>query len=437
MSLVTNLAMNLARSAYDLGWSLAMPLLRRHGRLRQGFAQRCLDTPLPAVDLWVQAASGGEAYLAVELLRALEDLAPRLKALVTTNTTQGLAVLAKAAEETHGQGPELHVAYCPLDKPALMARALEQVRPKAVVLLESEMWPGLLAACRKQEVPVVLVNGRMRPRSLAGYLAAGRLMRALAPQEILAMSEADANRFGLLFGRERVSLMPNLKFDRLRLDEGIPYARNPLAFLLRPGAPFVVLGSVREEEEDLVEQVMAGLLLERPTTIIGLFPRHMERLDAWRERLERLEPGHPTQGASGPRWTLRSAMDRPAAPGTIVLWDTFGELGAAYHLARAAFVGGSLAPLGGQNFLEPLAAGLMPVIGPYWDNFAWVGTEIMDQGLAVVAHDPRETTQALVASLTRRISRDKVRARVQAYVSARCGGAKYAAQRIAKHLGTY
>lgn len=420
------LAMSIARAIYGLGWTMAMPLLRRNKRLRQGFDQRALREPLPEAGLWIQAASGGEAYLATELLRALADEIPWFRALATTNTTQGLAILKQAETELNDEGRRLSTAFCPFDKPRLMARALSQVRPRAVVLLESELWPGLLTACRESGVPVVLVNGRMRPRSLAGYLMAQDLMRAMGPREVLAMSETDAKRFGLLFGRERVSVMPNMKFDRVGLSQELPYARNPLAAILRPGAPFVVLGSVRAEEEPLIERVLAGLLRARPATVVGLFPRHMERLAAWRERLTRMRV----------RWTMRSSMNGPASPGTVILWDTFGELSAAYHLARAAFVGGSLVPLGGQNFLEPLAAGVAPVIGPYWDNFAWVGTGLMDQDLVRVARTPEEVAGLLAADLRKSRPRDTLRAQVEEYVSTRKGGAKFAAKHIAKYLRT-
>ncbi|MEG6551383.1 3-deoxy-D-manno-octulosonic acid transferase, partial [Desulfocurvibacter africanus] len=106
------------------------------------------------------------------------------------------------------------------------------------------------------------------------------------------------------------------------------------------------------------------------------------------------------------------------------------------HLARAAFVGGSLVPLGGQNFLEPLAAGVAPVIGPHWDNFAWVGTGLMDQGLVRVARTPEEVAGVLVADLNKPRPRDLLRAQVEEYVSTRRGGAKFAAGRIAKYLNT-
>ncbi|WP_027367767.1 3-deoxy-D-manno-octulosonic acid transferase [Desulfocurvibacter africanus] len=422
------LAMSIARAIYGLGWTMAMPLLRRHKRLSQGYEQRTLQEPLPEAGLWIQAASGGEAYLAAELLRALADEVPRFTALATTNTAQGLTILEQAAAELNGdeQGRRLYTAFCPFDKPGTMARALFQVRPKVVVLLESELWPGLLTSCRKRGVPVVLVNGRMRPRSLAGYLAAQGFMRAMGPREALAISKTDAMRLGLLFGRERVSVMPNMKFDRVRLGQELPYARNPLATILRAGAPFVVLGSVRTEEEPLVERVIAGLLRARPGTIVGLFPRHMERITTWQERLTRMRI----------RWTTRGSMSGPASPGTVILWDAFGELDAAYHLARAAFVGGSLVPLGGQNFLEPLAAGVAPVIGPHWDNFAWVGTGLMDQGLVRVARTPEEVAGVLVADLNKPRPRDLLRAQVEEYVSTRRGGAKFAAGRIAKYLNT-
>jgi len=110
------------------------------------------------------------------------------------------------------------------------------------------------------------------------------------------------------------------------------------------------------------------------------------------------------------------------APGTVILWDTFGELSAAYGAARAAFVGGSLKPCGGQNFLEALAQGVFPSIGPYWDNFRWVGEEVVTQGLVRRVRDRRELTAVLLEDLQHPKPRSLVRQRLDAYVAGRRGG---------------
>ncbi|WP_419784709.1 3-deoxy-D-manno-octulosonic acid transferase [Maridesulfovibrio sp.] len=140
--------------------------------------------------------------------------------------------------------------------------------------------------------------------------------------------------------------MPNVKFDGTNT-AALASHRQPALFLFRPKTPFIILGSVRKEEESQVLKLAESLKKERPKTVIGLFPRHMHRIDAWEKMLE--DAGLP--------WVLRSEIENTVPFGHIVLWDVFGEMQSAFSLARAAFIGGSLAPVGGQNFLEPLAYG--------------------------------------------------------------------------------
>ncbi|MDP2849343.1 MAG: glycosyltransferase N-terminal domain-containing protein [Humidesulfovibrio sp.] len=416
-------------SLYGLAWCLAQSGLRRNKRLQEGWDNRTLSagTP-PKADIWMQAASGGEAYLAWELLRRLPDfLSPDFKSdgrkptvLVTTFTSQGMGVLQKAREDLAGS-VELLPAWFPFDVPSRMDRALAAVAPKALVLLETELWPGLMAACRKQQVPALVLNGRITGKSLGGYRRMPGFWRALGPQRILAVSDDDAGRFAKLFPDARTGVMRNIKFDRLSF-EPAPQ-RQDLAALLPPDAPFIVLGSVRKQEEKEVLALIQGLQKRRPDAVIGLFPRHMERVDAWSKLL---------CGAGIPL-TRRSANE-PVQPGAVLLWDAFGELGAAFGLARACFLGGSLADLGGQNFLEPLAHGIVPVIGPSWSNFAWVGEEIFDTGLVRQAKDWQGVLGVLCELLQRAPERQAVQLAAEAYAKSRRGGAEAACQAVAEYL---
>lgn len=423
---------------YSLAWRCTLPALKRNKRLAEGWAARILaEDPLPQADVWIQAASGGEAYLAWELLRHLPDQLPQgaqpPRVLVTTFTSQGLGVLEQARAELAGQ-VDLLPAYFPFDLPGLMRRALASVRPKAVVLLETEIWPGLLAACRDAGVPALLLNGRMTEKSLSGYTRLPWFWRPLAPARVLAVSADDAARFAKVFSLESAGQMPNIKFDRLRFDAAP--APSELAALLPPpevapfeaapfeGAPFVVLGSVRKEEEAEVLNMVRGLLAQHPGVVIGLFPRHMQRVCIW-ERLLR-EAGIP--------FALRSETTSPVPPGTVLIGDVFGELGAAFSLARACFLGGSLAPLGGQNFLEPLAHGLTPVTGPSWSNFAWVGEEIFNQGLVLRTHDWQGALRGLSALVKSPPPRQEIRARAESYAKSHRGGAVAACQAVAEYL---
>jgi len=409
---------------YGLAWRAALPGLGRNKRLREGWEQRTLAAgPPPRADLWVQAASGGEAYLAWELLRRLPDhlvseAPPRV--LVSTFTSQGLGVLERAREALAGR-VDLLPAYFPFDLPGRMDRALAAVAPRAVLLLETELWPGLLAACRARDVPALALNARMTPKSLRGYLRLPWFWRPLAPKRVLAVSDDDARRFAAVFPASRVGVMRNIKFDRLDFAPARP--GDGIASLLPGGAPFIVLGSVRRQEERTVLGLIQGLLTRVPGAVIGLFPRHMDRVDAWAKLL---------RGAGIA--SLRRSAGEPAKAGSVLLWDAFGELGQAFALARTCFVGGSLAELGGQNFLEPLAFGVTPVIGPSWSNFAWVGGEIFEAGIARQAADAEGVLDTLCALAKSPPDREKVRQAAEAYAASRRGGAEAACQAVAEYL---
>lgn len=430
------LAVRLTLGLYGLAWRALLPGLKRNGRLAEGWDQRTLASGLPPrAELLIHAASGGEAYLAWELLRRLPDVLAELlparqpedeplRVLVTTFTSQGLGVLTQARADL-APGVELLPAYFPFDLPGRMVTVLDAVRPGAVVLLETELWPGLLAACREKGVPALVLNGRMTDKSLRGYGSLPWLWRALAPDRVLAVSGEDAQRFGQVFGPECVGRMPNIKFDRLRFDAepDTQMARPEFADLLPEDTAFVILGSVRKEEEQDVLKIIQGLREARPKAVIGLFPRHMRRVCVWERSLR--EAGVP--------FTLRSGNQR-AEPGSVIIWDVFGELAGAFSLACAAFIGGSLADLGGQNFLEPLAHGVTAVTGPSWSNFAWVGREIFATGLVRLAPDWRGVLAELSALVAETPDPAEVRATAQAYAASRRGGAVAACQAVAECL---
>jgi 3-deoxy-D-manno-octulosonic-acid transferase len=198
----------------------------------------------------------------------------------------------------------------------------------------------------------------------------------------------------------------------------------PVADLFPATSPFIVLGSVRQQEERQIAGMMAALLERMPGAVIGLFPRHMERLVYWQMMLAK----------AGLPWQFRSRLSHPAKAGSIIVWDRFGELAGAYRAAKAAFVGGSLMPLGGQNFLEPLQAGILPVIGPHWDNFHWVGPEIVAEGLLQVAADWQSAVGLLAQTVAGDRSRADIRAAAQRYIAARRGGARQACDLVLKYL---
>lgn len=412
---------------YELAWYMALPLvLPLSSRLREGLEQRLLrKTAKGPVDIWIQGASAGEAYLALELVKRLSKFLS-VRALMTSGTTQGMDILYHARRESmESSSPSyVEIAYFPLDIPRLMYRALRRWRPKLMVLLETELWPGLMSACQMGGVPVLLLNGRLSRKSLRVYALSSRFWAGIGPDKIYAISPQDQARFGEVFGPERVGLMNNMKFDRLNFEAISSIKENPVSAILPEETPFLVLGSVRKEEEEAVENVLRTLSGELPQLVIGLFPRHLHRINSWRKILDRC----------GFSWTMRSCIVKPVAPGTTILWDTFGELAQAYGRAQAAFVGGSLKPCGGQNFIEPLGQGTIPCIGPYWDNFAWVGREIIRAGLVEEVSNWEELSRALLQNLRSPKPREIVFEKAKDYIMARQGGAEQACRLIFQYL---
>lgn len=411
---------------YNLGWHLIMPALRLNQRLADGLRQRTLQqTTLTRADVWIQAASSGESYLAWSILKKLHPHKP-VKVIVTSNTRQGLDIIDRALYDitSNQKGVSVCSAYFPFDKPSIMETAVKTIRPKVVVLLESEIWPGLLATLKKHGCHAIIINGRITARSMTRYMICPSFWQLIGPEKILAISESDAKRFATIFGKKRVEIMSNIKFDTIGdIDHRLETEKH-LGNIIRSGTPFIVLGSTRQEEEAEVKKIILDIHRRCPDTVIGLFPRHMHRLSYWKEALNRIATP----------WMLRSQIETPVPDGTVILWDTFGELSSAYRLSKGAFVGGSLAPLGGQNFLEPLTCGVIPAIGPSWENFAWVGREIVKQGLVHVATDWKDVANFIVKSIKKTTPHEKVRNAAIMYMKNRQGGTAKACRVIEKIL---
>jgi 3-deoxy-D-manno-octulosonic-acid transferase len=419
---------NLLLPLYNLAWLAAMPFLRRSPRISLGWAQRTLkDMPDGPFDIWIQAASGGESLLTNMVLANLVETLPRgkkLRVLATSGTKQGIDSLQKGRDMLSREGNlEVSITYFPLDAPYLMAKAFARFAPKLAIIVETELWPGFLIAAHQNDVPVFLINGRMSEKSYGSYHHFHRFFKKYGPEKIWAISPLDGKRFAGVVSPERVELMNNIKFDRIEPKNDFP-SNTPITGLLPTTAPFVLLGSVRREEEELILKTITATLAGRGDSIIGLFPKHIERADHWLDLLR----------AAGINAVKRSQVVDKRSPGTVIVWDIFGELAGAYALAAATFVGGSLVNLGGQNFLEPLVFGLKPIIGPYWKNFAWVGRDIVTSGLVQEVANADELTIALLAAINGGRKRADVVEEVRRFFQPRKGGTEQISRQIIDKL---
>ena len=407
---------------YEAAWRIARPFLKKSPRLKKGYRSRCLDTPLPPADLWIQAASVGEAFLAVRLIKALRPQKPT-RVLVTTNTDQGLEVLTAQIPLVSSASAQIlpTCGYFPFDRPSFMEKAVAHIRPKLVIFMETEIWPGLLYALKRNGITRCIINGRLTPKSYNRYRWFARLLPALCINRVLAVSVEDGQRFSALFGQKSVRLMHNMKFDEISIPGELLPA---MGFLQSIRGPLIVLGSIRKEEEECVSRMICRLKEKAPTAIIAIFPRHVSRYAAWAHTIQRLKLD----------WAHRSALSSFPVEGQVILWDTFGELRHAYEHADAVFIGGTLAPLGGQNFLEPLMAGVRPVIGPYWNHFKWVGERLFLENLVLPANNWKEAADLLIREIETGEDRNEIRAKSFAYLNHQRGGTAFAARFVERYL---
>ena len=404
-----------------------MLVLRHRKRTGYRWQQRTLkQVPAGPFDLWIQASSGGEANLAGEIIRNLSQLSDEhnceLRLLLTSGTREGIEGLERAVKQNLPSTTHIKTSICcfPFDAPHLRRKAFQHFSPRLAVLLETELWPGYLVAAHKGENPVYLINGRMSNRSYPSYLRFRKFLHLFGPNRIWAISKEDAEKFSQVMGKEKVALMTNIKFDTMLTGEQPVKSPAKLSSVLPASVPFVIFGSIHKEEEEQVLQTIKELVQKRPDAIIGVFPKKPQRIAPWLKRLR--SENLPSE--------KRSQLDALSAVTKVIVWDVFGELGQAYALASAAFVGGSLIARGGQNFLEPLQFGLRPIIGPYYHDFSWVGQEFFTEKLVEVANNQSELTEMLLQELSHPQPSAKIRARVIELVVQRKGGAQFISQQL-------
>lgn len=366
-----------------LPWFLARLWWR--GRREPGYREHVGERfghGAPAQDgrlIWVHAVSVGEARASAPLVRALQRAYPDHRVLVTCLTATGRETIRQVF------GESVTVSWLPVDTPLAVRRFLARFRPRLGVLVETEIWPNLLEGCRAYGVPVLLANARMSQRSARRYRWLPGLTRPAfaALAGVCAQGPADARRLSEL-GAHSVEVAGNLKFD-IDPDPGQAEAGGAYRATLGNRA-VLLLASTREgEEEMLLSHCDAG----DPGTRVVLVPRHMPRADAVAEIAAR----------RGFRVARRSRGETPDGERSLYLGDTMGEMAFYYALCDVAVIGGSFAPLGGQNLIEACAAGVPVVAGPHMFNFADVTRLAVRAHAALQAQDAASALGAAYALL--------------------------------------
>lgn len=323
--------------------------------------------PGPGRPFWLHAVSVGEVLALRAVVKRMRTEAPELPLVISTSTPTG----NRLARDTMPEG--VRIRYFPLDTAGCVRRALDQENPCAAAIMETEIWPTFFRACRRRDVPLAIINGRMSSTSFRRYRRIRSLIGELLGGVRLGFfqTDADLQRFAALGLQDgRGSVPGNLKYDLDNL-QALTSGSSAGADIVaawrdqgkgREARPLIVAGSTKPGEEKMVLDALAPLMRQRPGLLLLLAPRHPERFDEIARLLENCGFPHRRRSALG-------EGEAPQPDCRVLLLDSLGELAGVYGQGTAAFVGGSLVPEGGHNILEPAFFGRPILFGPHMDNF--------------------------------------------------------------------
>ena len=384
--------------------------------LRQRLGYLPLSFNLDGDDsIWIHAVSVGEVLTARALLPELRERYPRLRIFLSTTTMTGQQVARNNLQYVD------EVFYFPFDLRFIVRRTLRLVRPKLFIVMETEIWPNLLRACREAGVKTVLVNGRISSRSYPRYrMARGFFRVVLSDIDRFCMQSAESARRIVEIGADpaRVLVTGSLKFDSLDIPGAAGAAadrgRNRVLryFRIAPERPVVMAASTLKGEEEPVFEAFQRIRANRSNALLIIAPRKPERFDEV-ERIAR---------RGGWNVARRSELRVDAEPrNDVIVLDTIGELAQLYQIGTVVFVGGSLVDAGGHNILEPAVFGKPIVFGPHMENFAEIAQAFLEQGAAVQVKSGRELETALLELLGDPVRRASLGAAARALVEANRG----------------
>lgn len=333
--------------------------------------------------IWFHAVSVGEAEALFPLVKQVQQHYPDAVLLITTTTPTGSARVKAVMKESVA-----HV-YLPYDIPCAVNRFIRCFKPRIAVIMETEIWPNLFACCGKNEIPLYIINARLSEKSARGYQKISALIvPALAQvKAIAAQTQDDANRFIAIGARnESVRVLGNIKFDVEVSSETIEQGLQLKAGLF--GGRFVwLIASTHKDEEAIFLEIYKNIKREIPELLLVIVPRHPERFNEVSKLCEQYQLAAVKRTAGLEcHWHI-----------DVYLADTMGELKMLYAAADAAFVGGSMVPVGGHNILEAAAVGTPVLFGPYMANFKDIAEGVLRQDAAIQCRDCNEISSAIIA----------------------------------------
>ncbi len=345
--------------------------------------------------LWIHAVSVGEVNASIPLVRSLLDTYSNSEILVTTSTPTGSKILLDK------MGARVKHQYVPLDLPACLNVFLDRWNPKAVIVLETEIWPNILAVCKERGIFTALVNARLSEKSKDKYNVIQPLAaEALGNLDLLiAQYDSDANRFKEINTNLKIEVCGNLKFD-----QQVPEEMHSISSSIRDSwsegeqRPTLIAASTHETEEEFVLDAFLEILEEAKDALLIIVPRHPERFETVFEYIQ-------NRDLSVAR---RSQKDDVTPETKVLLGDTMGELNFLYSVSDVAFVGGSLVDHGGQNLLEPASLGLPLSSGKSLRNFQEIADELQEDKALFLIEQQKELSDFFIEM----ISKPRKRARI-------------------------
>ncbi len=336
--------------------------------------------------IWIHAVSAGETIAAAPLIARLK--AAGFTCLVTNMTPAGRERVAALLAAQPQSGPQIENCYAPYDLPGAVDRFVRNNRPRLLLTIDTELWPNTLHICRVSGVKTMLVNGRLSARSASGYARIGALSSEMVGNldHLAVQTEQHKARFlSLGASPDRVEVTGSLKFDATVAPDH--QAQVSLAEQQVLGRPVLLGASTHEGEEAALLRLLPTLKQILPEVLLIIAPRHTHRADRVAQLCESV--GFNVQ--------RRNETGEPVTA-DVLLIDTMGVLAAYYAVARVAFVGGSLVPVGGHNLLEGVRAGSAVVMGSHLDNIDDIAHQFVDVDGMCVAND-ETVLQRLVVEL--------------------------------------
>ena len=374
-----------------------------------GLRQRLGNLPrLPASDqplIWLHCVSVGETEAARPLVRTLRERFPSYRLVVSTTTVTGQQIAQRVFRQEAAA-----IFYFPIDWAWTVRRVLGVLRPSAVLIMETELWPNLLRTCRRQSIPVALVNGRISPASFRRYQMIRVFTKRMLNNLSMAImqSEKDLIRIRELgMPAERIMSSGNLKFDSANSTGNDAATTSDIRrrFSFREPDSLIVAASTHWPEEQVLIDAYKRINQAEDHKRVRLMiaPRHPERFPEVADLI----------AASGLSWARRTSSPVPGdATCDVILLDSIGELRTVFPLADIAFIGGSIASHGGHNVLEPAVEGVCVVTGPHTENFAAIIRTFLNEGALVQLEEVAISEAAKqLASTIRDLLADDVRRR--------------------------